>query len=172
MSTEIDKDKIKFAVCVALWSFLVACLSQPLIHGNQDAINVIVTVFSILAGFLIAVITLVGDPKSLPSGSWRAAKLGSELTYNRLNRHKWLFYLYLVSLFLIFISIVIKSSFPVLQISIEYAYMFFATAATFFSFKLPAGLMQLQQERIEQEIEERKRMEGIGNKTNVGSEQS
>lgn len=163
MSREIDKGKVKYAVCITLWSGLASYYGQPLIHGNQEAVNVIVTVFSILAGFLVAVITLVGDPKSLPSGSWQVARLGSELTYNRLIRHKWLFKAYLITLFLIFISIVVKKQFPSVQVIIEYIYMFFATISCFLSFKLPAALMELQKERIEHEIEERRKSEGIEN---------
>lgn len=161
MKKEIDKDKIKLAFCFTLWGCLGSYFCQPLIHDNQNAINVIVTVFSILAGFLIAVITLVGDPKSLPAGSWQVARLGSDLTYNRLIRHKWLFNAYLITLFLIFISIVIKNRYATVQLFLEYVYMFFATVSCLLSFKLPSALIELQQERIEQEIAERRRKEGI-----------
>ena len=161
MNSEVDKEKVKYSVCVVLWSCLASYFGQPLIHGNQDAINVIVTVFSILAGFLVAVITLVGDPKSLPSGSWQVARLGSDLTYNRLIRHKWLFKGYLITLFLIFSSIVAKNEFPIVQVSLEYIYMFFASISCFLSFKLPSALMELQKERIEHEIDERRKNEGI-----------
>ncbi|USE70855.1 hypothetical protein CTT31_17695 [Pseudoalteromonas maricaloris] len=161
MSREIDKDKIKLAVCLLLWGGLGSYLCQPLIHGNQDAINVIVTVFSILAGFLVAVITLIGDPKSLPAGGWQVARLGSDLTYNRLIRHKWLFKAYLITLFLIFISIVIKNKYPAVRLVLEYTYMFFATISCVLSFKLPSALIELQQERIEHEITERRKREGI-----------
>lgn len=161
MNAEIDKDKVKYGACVALWSLVFSYMGQPLIHGNQDAVNVVVTVFSILAGFLVAVITLVGDPKSLPSGSWQVARLGSDLTYNRLIRHKWLFKGYLTTLFLIFLSIVVKNKFPTTQVVLEYIYMFFAAISFFLSFKLPSALMELQKERIEHEIEERRKGEGI-----------
>jgi hypothetical protein len=161
MRKKIDKTKVFFAICIVLWSVLGSYLGQPLIHGNQDAINVIVTVFSILAGFLVAVITLIGDPSSLPSGSWQVARLGSDLTYNRLVRHKWLFKAYLLTLMLIFISIVIKSKYQTAQVALEYIYMFFATAACLLSFKLPSALIELQQERIEQEIEERRKKDNI-----------
>lgn len=50
---------ITFALAVLSAYFL-----QPLVSGNKDAINTIVTVFSILAGFLIAVITFIGAPSS------------------------------------------------------------------------------------------------------------
>lgn len=161
MSNSVDKDKVKLAVCLVLWGGLGSYFCQPLIHGNQDAINVIVTVFSILAGFLVAVITLVGDPKSLPAGSWQMARLGSDLTYNRLIRHKWLFKSYLITLFLIFLSIVIKGKFDLIQCVLEYAYMFFSTISCILSFKLPSALIELQQERIEHEIAERRKNEGI-----------
>lgn len=159
---KIDWDRLKFGFCVFLWSLLGSFYGQPLIHENQDAVNVIVTVFSILAGFLIAVITLIGDPKALPSGSWQIARLGSSRTYNRLIRHKWLFILYLVTLFLIFLSILLKkSSLGILLYLIEYIYTFLSCFAALLSFKLPSSLIELQRERIEQEISERRRAEGI-----------
>ncbi|WP_448213536.1 hypothetical protein [Colwellia sp. MEBiC06753] len=161
MNTEIDKGKLLYALIVIVISVLVAYFGQPLIHGNQDAINVIVTVFSILAGFLVAVITLVGDPKSLPAGSWQLARLGSDLTYNRLNRHKWLFKGYLTTLFLIFVSIVVKNKYPITQVYLEYVYLFFASISCFLSYRLPSALMELQKERIEHEIDERRKKEGI-----------
>jgi hypothetical protein len=63
MKQTLDPKKIRYAVAVTLWAGLGSYIAKPLIEGNQDAINVIVTVFSILAGFLIAVITLVGDQR-------------------------------------------------------------------------------------------------------------
>ena len=44
---------------------------QPWIHENERAINVIVTSFSILAGFLIAIRTIIGDPAIFFWRSWR-----------------------------------------------------------------------------------------------------
>ena len=161
MTQELDREKIKLATAVLLWSGLASHFGQPLIHGNQDAINVIVTMFSILAGFLVAIITLVGDPKSLPSGSWQKAQIGSELTYNRLNRHKLLFKLYLSTLAFIFISMLLQEKLTEYQPIIEYIYLYLACTAFLISFKLPTSLMQLQKERIEHEMAERRYKEGI-----------
>lgn len=161
MNKVIDREKIKYAISVVLWGGLGTYFLKPLIEGNQDAINVIVTVFSILAGFLIALITLIGDPKSLPNGSWQVARLGSDRTYNRLTRQKWLFYIYLIALVLIFLSTLLKSKFKEVNNFVEYLYLFFSIIAFILSFKLPGTLMELQRERIEQEIEERKNLKGI-----------
>lgn len=156
MNIRLDKKKIITAVIAVLFSLVLTYYMQPFIHGNQDAINIIVTVFSILAGFLVAIITVVGDPSALPRGSWRAARLGSQLTYNRLTRKKWLFTLYLLTLALIFISVLLKGQCPSIEIWLERVYLFIAILAFFLSFQLPSALMKLQQERIEQEIEFRK----------------
>jgi uncharacterized Tic20 family protein len=161
MTQEIDVIKVKYSVAVVLWGALGAYYAKPLIVNNQDAINVIVTVFSILAGFLVALITIIGDPKSLPSGSWQVARLGSDLTYNRLNRQKWMFYIYLIALVLIFLSMLLKNKFQDINCIIEYGYLFFSIVAFILSFKLPSTLMELQKERIEQEIAERRRAEGL-----------
>jgi len=160
---KIDRHKITFGFAVLLWSCIGSYYGQPYIHGNQDAINIIVTMFSILAGFLVAIITLVGDPKSLPSGGWQKAQLGYKRTYNRLTRHKWLFKLYLTTLAFIFISILLKDKLKDYQQLIEYLYLFLAIAAFIFSLRLPSTLMIIQQERIEHEINERRRQEGIKN---------
>ena len=158
---DIDKDKVKLTIATVLWSALGSHFGQPLIHNNQDAINVIVTVFSVLAGFLVAIITLIGDPKSLPSGSWQKARIGSDLTYNRLVRHKWLFNLYLSALALVFISMLIKEKLTNVQDYIEYSYLFVSIAAFLLSFRLPSSLMTIQKERIEHEITERRLKENI-----------
>lgn len=162
MNLEIDKNKIKYAIATVLFSGLGSYLGQPFIHGNNDAINVIVTVFSILAGFLVAIITIIGDPASLPSGSWQKAQLGSQLVYNRLLRHKWLFTLYLITLVTVFISILFKKKIPELfEFNIERLFLFFAINAFILSFRLPTSLLNLHQERIEHEIESRREAEGI-----------
>lgn len=140
---------------------LLTYLARPYIHGNQDAVNIITTIFSILAGFLIAIITVLGDPSSLPKGSWRVARLGSDLTYNRLTRKKWLFLIYIITLVFVFIGTLIKGKHPVLEFYIEIIYTFLSICAFIASLMLPSALMKLQQERIEQEILERKKQEGI-----------
>lgn len=154
-----SKERIELIIAHCLWAALLAYLLRPFIHGNQDAINVIVTVFSVMAGFVVAIITVLGDPKSLPSGSWRRAQLSSTRTYNRLVRQKLLFKCYLIALTLIFLSVLIKDTSPTLQLWIEYIYLFFSVLAFAASFYLPSALIALQQERIDYEIEERKEKE-------------
>lgn len=161
MSYQVDIAKIQFAIAIILYSGAGAYWGQPLIHGNDNAVNIIVTVFSVLAGFLVAVITIIGDPSSLPSGGWQRARLGSEVLYNRLTRHRLLFTMYLLTLLFIFIASLMRGKVVMLDIWIERIYLFFAISAFTLSFQLPTSLMNLHKERIEHEIESRREMEGI-----------
>ena len=43
---------------------------QPMISNNSDAVNTVVTIFSILGGFLIAVITFIAEPTLKQAKNW------------------------------------------------------------------------------------------------------
>lgn len=161
MNTQIDSKKVRYACIVFAVSFFGSILLKPLVSCNQDAINIIVTVFAILAGFLILVITLVGDTESVPLGSWRIARFSIDQTHKSLIRHKWLFYLYLIILLLIFSSMLIKDQFPRVNDYLEYIYLTCSIAAFILSFKLPSTVIKLQKERLEHEIIKRRQADGI-----------
>lgn len=161
MSRKIDRSKVVFFLFALLLSVFGAYYARPLIAKNTEAINVIVTAYSILAGFLVAIITMIGDPKSLPSGSWQAAQLGSDMVYLRLKRHRLLFSSYLVTIALVFLSFLLKDKYPCYNFYVELSYLFLAIFCFIYSLTLPSTLMKLQAERIQQEIEDRRRKEGI-----------
>ena len=82
-----------------------AALGQPLIHGNSNATGIIVTVFSVLAGFLVGIIALIGEPSAVASrNSWRFTELNRQGVSQRLARNRWMFLLYLLTLTLIFVA--------------------------------------------------------------------
>lgn len=149
-----------------------AYVVQPLAHGNDDVINIIATIFSILAGFLVAIITLVGDPSSLPKGSWRIAQLASKRTKRRLVRNYWLFMCYLVALVLTLATLLIGKLGGTVLLVFEYLYLFFAIVGFLFSFFLPAHLMKMQKERIEYEIQARRAEAGIKDRDQVTPSQA
>lgn len=138
-----------------------AVYGQPLIHGNDQAINVIVTVFSILAGFLVAIIAVIGDRALLPGSGWQLAELGRQRLIQRLVRYKWLFFAYLMTLGLVFVSLLLKSLNPSLIVLLERSYLFLAAFTFILSLRLPWTLTKIQEERIDMEIERLRRAEGI-----------
>lgn len=160
MKTKIDWRAVVITIVAAAIAAAGAYWGQPLIHGNDMAINVIVTVFSILAGFLVAIIAIVGDPLLIPAGTWRIAEGTREKTIQRLTRHKYLFHAYLIALALVFASTLMKDTHQCVGVWLERTYLFLSIFAFLISLRLPATLMKTQQERVDHLIEERRRRSG------------
>jgi MFS family permease len=144
--------------------FAVAALgayyTQPYAHKNPDLILILVTVFTVFAGFLIAVITIIGDPIMIREGSWRAAEDGREKMQSRLFRHVALFVFYLLTIGLLFVGVVLERALDdhnLWRVGFERAYLFAGIASFLFTFALPGALLQMQQARYDAEIERRRR---------------
>lgn len=163
MKTAIDFSKIRLVLLAAILAGLAAYLGQPLVHGNEQAVNVVVTVFSVLAGFLVAIIAIVGDPILLPPGTWRAAELERDKLNRRLVRHKWLFSLYLMTLGLVFFALLLKDKDPYIVLWLERGFLFFGVFAFVLSLALPGSLMKVQRERIDAVIEHRRSQDNVQN---------
>ncbi|WP_288431108.1 hypothetical protein [uncultured Agrobacterium sp.] len=146
---------VAYGLLTLLAGILAAWQGTDLIHGNEKARDIIVTVFSILAGFLIAIMTLLGDQSNLP-GSWKIAKSRSDAIKAKLIRQKWLFHCYLITLSLIFLHALIALKYPCLAPWLERLYFGFATSSFLFSFTLPSTLMSVQADRIDAVIEARR----------------
>jgi len=134
------------------------------VHGNQEAVGVIVNVFSILAGFLVTIMTLLGEPMLFRGATWRSEAVKRSNVYRRLVRHKWLFVLYLLVLGLIFVSTLVTKKFPDHYTVhwIERIYLGLATFAFCLSLTLPTRLMNLQLDRFDELVEAKKKPGGDG----------
>ena len=163
MKVLIDFSKIRVGLFAAILAVLASYLGQPLVHGNEQAINIVVTVFSVLAGFLVAIIAIVGDPVLLPPGTWRAAELERDKINRRLIRHKWLFSLYLITIGLVFFAILLTDKDPQIVLWLERGFLFFGVFAFVLSLALPGSLMKVQRERIDAVIEHRRNQNNIRN---------
>ena len=134
---------------------------QPFIHGNERAINVIVTVFSILAGFLVAVMTIMADPTGFVTKSWRYAEVARPAIYQKLLRQKYMFILYLSVLGLIMFESLIEKKMPTTSAILEQIYFGLAVSAFILSLGLPNTLMKIQMDRHDEMIETRRKSAGI-----------
>ncbi|HIP80223.1 MAG TPA: hypothetical protein EYH07_17420 [Kiloniellaceae bacterium] len=148
MTPSLKKGYLSYGAFAVVAGLVVSIYGHKLIDENGDATSVIVTVFSILAGFLIAVMTLLGDQSVLP-GSWRIAEAQRKNIRAKLIRQKWLFYLYLLTLLVIFIAALTRDHWPEVTDWLERAYFGLATTAFLLSFRLPATLMDVQMDRVE-----------------------
>ncbi len=140
---------------------------QPFVDPNSDAILIIITVFTVFAGFLVAIIAVLGDPALLPEGSWRAAESRRDTVERRLIWHSWLFTAYLVTIALLFVGVMLSkvqlaANHMWIKEWIERGYLFIGITSFLLSLALPWTLTTIQRRRVDAEIE-RRRDELTGN---------
>lgn len=158
---KIARGRVVFFTIAFLLALLSAYFGQPLIHNNDKAQNIIVTVFSILAGFLVAIMTLLADPSSMARASWRGVEVKRGQVFVSLVRQKWLFFLYLVTLGLLTFASLIEKSWPEAVPFLEYMYIFFAVLAFMLSLRLPTALMDIQLARFDELLTMKRKAAGI-----------
>lgn len=144
--------RLIFGGLLVLVSLAAAIYLQPAVSGNSDAINTVVTVFSILAGFLIAVITFIGEPGNKP---WSELQANKKTVEARLDRNMLLFRIYLITLGLAMAVFVVPPEWVCTRIWLERAFVFFAVFVFGASFALPRSLRALQLERYQTALLER-----------------
>lgn len=131
------------------------CLGD--VFYSEDAVqDFFVTIYSILVGFLVAVLAILLDPGVILRGSWRTAHLQRAELRRRFIRHLFIFYAYLTTLALILV-LKIGMAFP-----IEFTYMiahwtaFFGIASFVWSFDLPISLYLIQKDKFDAIVDARK----------------
>jgi len=135
---------------VAVFSgFVGACFHQEL-SNNPDAVNTIVTIFSILAGFLIAVITFTSAPP--PHGEKDGMKIRHMQQHIRpkLRRYELLFYAYLITLGIALTMYLVPQSWSETHKWIQIGFLSLATLVFLTSFTLPSLLINTQMERYDE----------------------
>jgi hypothetical protein len=155
-----------FILTCLLVAVLVACWAEPYADQNSDLILFVTTVFTVFAGFLVAIITIIGDPSLVPGGSWRLVEHRRDSIEQRIVWHIYLFLCYLVTIAFIFVSVIFEKV-PKEIISesvkawIARGYLFFGVFSFLLSFALPFALHRVKMSRLDQETERRRQSEGI-----------
>lgn len=126
---------------------------QPMVADNTDAVNTVVTIFSILAGFLIAVITLIAEPTLRQAKNWQELQLMKRTVQRKLFRQKLLFFLYLITLGVALGTFLVPDAQTELLRRLETVFLGLATFVFLASFDLPGSLMKIQMERYEAEMD-------------------
>lgn len=155
----ISKRKVAMEVVSVVIALLAGWLLQPWYHRSEDATSVLVTVFSILAGFLAAVMAIVANDRVLRGRNWRQDTYYLREIRRELLRHSVTFYVYLAVLVLAFLTS-ISSTWPLwVQQWTEHGLLFFATLGIFHSFQLPKILSRKHVTAMEKEIRRRREKE-------------
>lgn len=145
---------------------IAAYFGQPFVAGNSNVLVIIITVLTVFAGFLVAIIAILGDPAMIPDGTWRTAEVRRENVESRLIVHVWLFVVYLIAIGALFVGALLTSeqnlSTPQwIKTWIERAYLFSGVSAFLLTFGLPAMLLRVQMGRLDGEIARRRREAGL-----------
>ncbi len=141
--------RLSFLVGSLVLSIVIGWFFQPLVSDNTDAINTIVTIFSILAGFLIAVITFIAEPVLTGKKNWDELQLAKPTIKRKLMRQQFLFFLYLVTLGLALAMFLTPDSQTLILLWLERFFLSLAVFIFIMSFTLPGSLRQIQLERFE-----------------------
>ncbi|HEX4104777.1 MAG TPA: hypothetical protein VHX92_00970 [Rhizomicrobium sp.] len=152
-----------FAVCAAV-AAAAAYYGEPLVRHSTDAITILTTVFTVFAGFLVAVIVLLGDPALIPDGSWRTAEVRRESVEAQLILHGWLFISYLLAIGLLFVGVVVSEAHGVpeiVKVWISRAYLFLGVSSFLFTFGLAKSMLAYQMARFDSEIKKRRAAAGL-----------
>ncbi|WP_237072851.1 hypothetical protein [Pseudaestuariivita rosea] len=127
---------------------------QPMVANNPDAVNTVVTIFSILAGFLIAVITFIAEPTLQQAKTWDELQRMKETVRRKLFRQKLLFFLYLLTLGIALAMYLTPPAMVVALLWLQTAFLSLATFVFLASFSLPGSLMKIQMDRYEAALDE------------------
>ncbi|HVC61913.1 MAG TPA: hypothetical protein VND19_16320 [Acetobacteraceae bacterium] len=156
---------IFFIVCVAL-SSVATYFGYPLVRENPDAVIVMATVLTVFAGFLVAIIAILGDPAMIPGNSWREAEMRRPSIEAMVIKQVWLFYLYLLAIGLLFAGVLLHKE-PDAAVAVwikslvDIVYLFFAVLSFLLTLALPSTLGKIQLARNLAEIEARRAAAGI-----------
>lgn len=147
-------------ILIAILSGLLAYFGQPFVHGNEKAIDLVINVFSILAGFLIAIMTLFSDMQFDEEANWRQIQIREDIQEQRYIKHSMLFYTYLSVLVCVFLVVLLthnkgyKDNYIVF--GLEYIYLFLACISVFYSAFLPSNLIKNRKEQFRKLMEKKK----------------
>lgn len=151
---EIDWWRLAKLVLALGISVFIGYRFQPMVSNNPDAVNTVVTIFSILAGFLIAVITFIAEPTLQQAKNWDELQHMKETVRRKLFRQKLLFFLYLLTLGVALAMYLTPPGMVEVLRWLQTAFLGLATFVFLASFSLPDSLMKIQMERYEAALED------------------
>jgi uncharacterized Tic20 family protein len=153
-----------YYITAALIASLAASyFGGDLLKQSHDAQDALINLFAILAGVLVAVVSIVGDPSMLLPGNWRVGHEHAKDMQNRIANFSHLFFVYIVALVLLVISMVVKDA-QITGADLVYSLMtFFVVLGVLLSIPLPYSLMSIQKERMREEIRSRRARSGDAN---------
>lgn len=138
--------------------FVSGCFGKPTTCQNTNALMILATVFSVFAGFTVAIVAVLGDPRILYSGSWRIASAHRRQLRHSLQRQAALLYVYLSILGLTFASALLSTADDCSLIADWFTRIALSLGAGAFvwSFALPVSIFKANLDRLDEEVKTRR----------------
>ena len=156
--------RITFILAGVVLFVVLLYIGPPPVGQNSDfALRMLANALSILAGFLIVVIVMLGDPRSLYRGNWRIASAHQREIRHALNRTALLFCTYLVVIAFIFAASLLEAYTSAIVCSrwMKHIALSAGGTALFWSFALPLVIRKAQLNRLDEEVQDRKRQSSL-----------
>jgi hypothetical protein len=154
IEAKISVSKVVASIITAAASAIFAVCFMDSYHDNSNAVTVVTAAFSILAGFVIAVLGLGWDDRVIRARTWRHGVAELHLIKKDLRRHRLMFYLYLAVLALaLFGTLVRNASFAKI---LDFLVLFLSSIALIYSFRLPSYMTRRQLTELDKLIKARR----------------
>lgn len=145
-----------YIVFSAVASSGITYLFPDALARSTTALEGIISVFSILAGVLVAVMSIIGDPSMLLTGNWRLGFEHAKDIQKRIGNYANLIAIYVVTLLFVLTAIAMKDA-QVTGYGWFYSIvLWLASFGLLLSIPLPYSLMAIQTERMNEEIRRRR----------------
>ncbi|RKM24061.1 hypothetical protein D6D69_01230 [Moraxella catarrhalis] len=138
----------------------ISYVAQPLVHASSNANSVLINVFTILMGFLFAIMALFANVEYDTSANWRQLEVQENINQSRFDKLHFLFYLYLAVLISVFMAVLLKDSKQhqnsLLLVCLEYFYLWLASFALIVSVSLPSKLNTFRKNKFNEAIKDKR----------------
>lgn len=146
-----------YIIFSALSSTAICCFFPLALRQSMTALEAIISIFSILAGVLVAVISIIGDPSMLLTGNWRLGFEHAKDIQKRISNYATLIAIYVISLIGVLILIIISDSKIPGYDFLFSGVLWIVSFGLLLSIPLPYSLMAIQKERMTEEIKRRQK---------------
>ena len=143
----IDKFRIGIFLAGIIAGGLAAYFKDQLITDSEKFVSVLVTLFSVMAGFLVATITFLINDSPVELRSRISYRRYEKLFERRVRRNTWMFYCYLSVLLANLLAMLLENLLPSVSSFLERVYIGLGLAAMIWSFLLPSILAKIQREK-------------------------
>lgn len=150
--------RVVWLVSSLLVSLLAGFYGGEVLRSSEKPSEYIGLLFSVLSASIFAVITIIGDPSMIASGSRRLGYESAKAIQIRVQRLSVVFVVHISTLFLLVISEIVE--FKKLE-SMYWVFGLLAFCASFgflLALSLPFELAKIQRDRLKQELSSRKQV--------------